>query len=130
MDPGSTAIATALVTGVGVKALDYLVAVRTKKLDQADTFRSHMLAQVEALWKRQGEVDEELEEWKGRYYTLMEEHIAIKEQHRNLTEEHAQLKASNAQLRFEHGHLQKQYESVVQKLAKLHSQVNGKAREE
>lgn len=112
-----------------MKALDYLGAVRTKRLDQADTFRSHMLAQVEALWKRQTEVDDELEEWKGRYYTLMEEHIAIKEQHRNLSEEHAQLKAANAQLQFEHGNLRKQYEIVSQKLAKLHSQVNGKDHE-
>ena len=76
-DIGSAAgMASSLGVGAAaMKLLDHWFGRKSKQIDELTQFRRDLLEQIEKLQDRVTEVEREVDEWRTKYYSLLEESI-------------------------------------------------------
>src|ERR1044072_2864792 len=66
--------------GFGVKFLDGVFNIGTKRLDDSILFRKEILEKVKDLEKRLDQVSREVDEWQDKYYKLLIQYSTEKEE--------------------------------------------------
>jgi len=77
LDPAWIALIGTIIATVGVKLLEKWLGKRDKQVDDATQIRSELREQVTSLKTDIKELEDEVEEWRSKYYDTREE-LAMK----------------------------------------------------
>lgn len=98
--------------GVLVKVADKAMPSSDRKLDELGAFRKELRDRVEQLEKNGLRMEDELDEWKTKYYELLAEHHQLKAENHGIREENHKLLSKLSALKIEMQHIQRQVSRI------------------
>lgn len=101
-------IASGVGGGLLVKLADKLLPSSDSKLTDSASVRKELWDRLEQFEKRIDAVNDELDEWKTKYYQLLEEHHKLRAENHGIREENHKLKAKFTAVTLEIQMLQRQ----------------------
>lgn len=109
----TTAIFSALFGGAGVKILDKMLSSRSQYLAETEQLQGSLRKELDRVTEESDEARKETDEWRDKYWKLVESNVALKANNANLEQELESLKADNNTLIFELEQLKKELDTPL-----------------
>lgn len=77
-NPTILALIGTVMGGSGLKVVEYYLSKRKTKIDEASVIRTELRSEVDNLRKLMKETEAEVDEWRNKYYALVDEVATLK----------------------------------------------------
>lgn len=86
-NPSFSAIIVALITVIGAELLKNHFSGKKLRVDESTSIRQDMRAEIQELRKKIDQVERELDDWKGKYYSMVAENNDLRSHNKELESE-------------------------------------------
>lgn len=78
MDTAWVALLGTIFAGAGFKVIEFILSKNQRKVDTATALREELRKESQALREEMRTVEKALDEWKDKYYTLLQNYLDLK----------------------------------------------------